>query len=109
MGRRIKCWCGEHHPAEEHHQLGTASTPDSLAVAASHHVKALTASGLPFKLQNAGTQVEVALFRDPRGPSVDFWPRKGQWKLSSKGAPATTFQGGSQAFLVWYRERYRKT
>jgi hypothetical protein len=109
MSKRVLCGCGEYHPADNHPHLGTANPGDAQAVASSHHVKALQASGFAFKLQNAGTLTEVALFRDPRGPGVDFWPRRGQWRLVGKGVPATTFQGGAQAFLAWYRKRWAKT
>lgn len=78
---------------------------DQQTAAVAQAVKALESSGLKFEARNLDSTQAQILVRDPSGPSVDFYPRTGEWRMVGKGAPPTTLKGGVHAFLAWYRRK----
>lgn len=56
----------------------------------------LIKSGLSFVLASQ----ECVIFRDPRYPSVDFYPSTGRWRNIKSGR---TYSGGAESFISWYK------
>lgn len=57
----------------------------------------LNSNGLTYSLSANG---DIAIFRQPGKPTVDFYLRKNRWKV--RGAKKTTF-GTVEEFIAWYR------
>lgn len=61
------------------------------------NVLRINASGIPFEYRR---RENVYLFRDPAGPSCDFYPPSGRWK--NNGNHPRWYSGGAESFIHWY-------
>lgn len=64
------------------------------------NLRAVVDAGLPYQMANND---RVLLFRDKRGPKVDFYPSTNTWRDHKAGK---TLHGTGRDFVAWYRKRY---
>lgn len=67
------------------------------------NTKLIAESGVAYTASNEG---ESLIIRNENRPWVIFYPSSGRWVFQwSTNKKSTTFNGGAQAFLGWYRKQ----